>query len=148
MYPLSFIQHQEKPEAITMKTSMSIIFFFFVLVLPISAISLAFKSPVEACIRRNVAQSLSPSSNKSKPSPSDIIVDQFCREESRIVMYFLKLNGKFPPYYVNALCKIFVGDDKKVKEYVMQKWLKSSKKLINSLSCTSFSIKDGKPNLP
>ncbi|ESQ27767.1 hypothetical protein EUTSA_v10019436mg, partial [Eutrema salsugineum] len=95
------------------------------------------KSPVEACIRRNIAQSLSPSpSNKPKTSPFDM-EDELCRDETRIIMYFLKLNGKFPPYYVKALCNIFGDDEMKVKEYVTTKWLNHSKNLINSLTCAS-----------
>ncbi|WZZ00307.1 hypothetical protein YC2023_072635 [Brassica napus] len=60
-----------------------------------------------------------------------------CRDETRIIMFFLKMNGKFPTYYVEALCNIFGGDDKKVKNYVMMKWLDHSEKLINSLTCVS-----------
>lgn len=121
-----------------MKTSMNII-IFFVAFLSISAISLAKKSPVEACIRRNIAQSLSPSpSNNPKSSPFEAIEDNFCRDEGRIVMYFLKVNGKFPHYYVKALCNVFEDDDTKVKQYVLTKWLRHSKELIDSLSCTSL----------
>ena len=92
------------------------------------------KSPVEDCIRRKIAPSLSPS--PSHTSHFDVMKDQLCRDQTRIIM-FLKMNGKFPTYYVEALCNIFGGDDKKVKNYVMKKWLDHSEKLINSLTCVS-----------
>ncbi|KAL1216812.1 hypothetical protein V5N11_025303 [Cardamine amara subsp. amara] len=121
-----------------MKTSMSII-IFFVTFLSTSAISLAKKSPVEACIRRNIAQSLSPSpSNKSKFDRFEVIEDDVCRDEGRIIMYFLKMNGKFPHYYVKALCNVFGNDETKMKLYVITRWLNHSKKLIHSLSCPSL----------
>ncbi|EOA15422.1 hypothetical protein CARUB_v10007751mg [Capsella rubella] len=108
-----------------MKTSMSIIIIFFVAFLSITTISLAKMSNVEDCIRRNIAHVETPE-------------DMFCRDEGRIVMYFLKLNGTFPHYYVKALCNVFGNDDMKVKQYVLEKWLNLSKKLIDSLSCASL----------
>ncbi|WZZ00308.1 hypothetical protein YC2023_072636 [Brassica napus] len=93
------------------------------------------KSPVEDCIRRKIALSLSPS--PSHTFQFDVMKDQLCRDETRIIMFFLKMNGKFPTYYVEALCNIFGGDEKKVKNYIMKKWLDHSEKLINSLTCLS-----------
>lgn len=122
-----------------MKTSMSII-IFFVAVLSISTLSFAKKSPVEACIRRNIAQSLSlPPSSKPTTSDSEVS-DDVCRDEGRIIMYFLKLNGKFPPYYVKALCKVFGDDEENVKEYVTDKWLNHSEKLLDSLTCIKTNV--------
>ncbi|KAJ4884167.1 hypothetical protein Rs2_34260 [Raphanus sativus] len=115
-----------------MNTSMSTIVFFVVL-LSISAISLAKQSPLEDCIRRNIARSLSPpSSNK----PDFDVSDELCRDETRTIMYFLRLNGNFPPYYVETLCNVFGSDEKKVKGYVTTRWLNHSKKLLDSLTCT------------
>ncbi|ESQ27768.1 hypothetical protein EUTSA_v10019576mg, partial [Eutrema salsugineum] len=124
-----------------MKTSMKTI-SFLVVVLSISAISLAEKSPVEICIRRNIAQSLSPSpSNKPTITYSQFdLVDELCRDETRIIMYFLKLNGKFPTYYVKALCNVFGHDENLVREYVTEKWLNHSKKLMDSLTCITRNI--------
>ncbi|KAJ0248892.1 hypothetical protein HA466_0144710 [Hirschfeldia incana] len=93
------------------------------------------KSPVEDCIRRKMVRSLSPS--PSNTSHFDVMKDRLCKDETRIIMIFLKMNGKFPDYYVEALCNIFGDDDKKVKDYVMKKWLDHSEKLINSLTCVS-----------
>ncbi|CAH2037792.1 unnamed protein product [Thlaspi arvense] len=119
-----------------MKTSMNIIIFFAV-VLSISAFSSAKTSHVEACIRRNLAQSLSPSPSNEPETTHFEVAEEICGDETRIVMYFLKLNGKFPHYYVRALCNIFGDDEKDVKEYVIKKWLIHSENLINSLTCAS-----------
>ncbi|KAG2322146.1 hypothetical protein Bca52824_015359 [Brassica carinata] len=117
-----------------MNTSMSTIVFSFVVLLSISAISLAKQSPLEACIRKNIARSLSPPpSNK----PDFDVSDELCRDETRTIMIFLRLNGEFPPYYVEALCNVFGSDKKKVKEYVTTRWLNHSKKLLHSLTCTT-----------
>ncbi|CAN8234923.1 unnamed protein product [Cochlearia groenlandica] len=94
------------------------------------------ESPLEACIRRNIAQSLSPSSPLNKAETS-YLEEEYCKEEAKIVMYFLKVNGKFPSYYVEALCNVFVQEEEKVKEYVMKNWLDLSTELINTLSCAS-----------
>ncbi|CAH2067174.1 unnamed protein product [Thlaspi arvense] len=122
-----------------MKASMSIIIFFAV-VLCISAISLAKMSPEEACIRKNIGQSLSPSPSNETDTTHFEVADEICRDETRIIMYFLKLNGKFPPYYVRALCNVFGNDVNKLKEYVTKKWLNHSEKLINSLTCIRRNI--------
>ncbi|KAH0919316.1 hypothetical protein HID58_026976 [Brassica napus] len=186
-----------------MKTSMRTIVFFVVIV-SVSAISLAKQSPLEDCIRRNIVRSLSPPSKKNEssnfevsdklcrdesrtiilnhskkllnsltctrgttlvdkkksyvhkkkrrvalslsPSPSknnpdtshfDVMRDQLCRHETRVIMHFLEMNGKFPTYYVEALYNVFGGDEKKVKVYVIRKWLDHSKKLVDSLTCAS-----------
>ncbi|XP_010434315.1 PREDICTED: uncharacterized protein LOC104718292 [Camelina sativa] len=122
-----------------MKTSMSIVIIFFVTFLSIITISLAKQSPLEDCIRRNIARSLPPSPmNKPKTPPSDAMEDNICRDEGRIIVYYVKVNGKFPQYYVKALCNVFGDDDGKVKQYVLEKWLNHSKKLIDSLSCASL----------
>ncbi|KAJ4897527.1 hypothetical protein Rs2_24321 [Raphanus sativus] len=114
-----------------MKTSMSTIVFYLV-ILSISAISLAKQSPLEACIRKSIARSLSPPSKTS----SFEVSDELCRDETRAIMFFLKLNkGEFPTYYVQTLCKIFGHDEKKVKAYVTKTWLNHSKKLLDSLTC-------------
>ncbi|CAN7129238.1 unnamed protein product [Brassica rapa subsp. narinosa] len=41
--------------------------------------------------------------------------DQLCRDETRVIMYFLEMNGKFPTYYVEVLCNVFGDNEKKVK---------------------------------
>ncbi|RID55008.1 hypothetical protein BRARA_G02292 [Brassica rapa] len=128
-----------------MKTSMRTIVFFVVIV-SVSAISLAKQSPLEDCIRRNIVRSLSPPSKKNEssnfennPDTShfDVMRDQLCRHETRVIMHFLEMNGKFPTYYVEALYNVFGGDEKKVKVYVIRKWLDHSKKLVDSLTCAS-----------
>ncbi|RID58822.1 hypothetical protein BRARA_F02090, partial [Brassica rapa] len=96
-----------------MKTSKSSV-VFFVVILSISAISLAKQSSLEACIRSNIARSLSPPSKTSNFEVSD----ELCRDEARAIMYYLRLNKEFPPYYVQALCIIFGDDENKVKVYV------------------------------
>ncbi|KAL1220594.1 hypothetical protein V5N11_003302 [Cardamine amara subsp. amara] len=135
-----------------MKTSMSIIIFFvaFLSISSISSIPLAknpvvfyrTKDPVETCIKRNIAKSFPPppSTNTKISDAENIIIDSFCRDELRTVMYFLKANQRFPVYYVEALCDIFGWDEEKVKQYVIKNWLHHSKKLLNGLKCT-FSIK-------
>ncbi|CAN8276090.1 unnamed protein product [Cochlearia groenlandica] len=123
-----------------MKTSINTIFYFFVVILSISSISLAKKTNVESCIARNIAQSISLSPSPSIKPETFYSEDEYCREEARIIMYFLKLNGKFPSYYVEALCNVLGDDEKKVKEYVTKKWLNHSKKLINSLACIKTNI--------
>ena len=100
------------------------------------------KSYVEVCIRRNVALSLSPSpSINPNTSHFDVMRDQLCRDETRVIMYFLEMNGKFPTYYVEVLCNVFGDNEKKVKAYVkayvIRKWLDHSKKLVDSLTCAS-----------
>lgn len=55
-------------------------------------------------------------------------------------MYFLQVNGKFPPYYVEALCNVFGHDEETVKVYVITKCLDQSKKLIDSLACSSKTL--------
>ncbi|KAJ4873364.1 hypothetical protein Rs2_44969 [Raphanus sativus] len=129
-----------------MKTSMSTIVFLLV-VLSISAISLANQSPLEACIRKNISPSLSPPSNKPETSNFEVS-DELCKEETRNITSFLKLNGKFPPYYVKALCNVFGSDQKKVKAYITYKLLNRLKELLNSLTCvkrTMMVIKDKSP---
>lgn len=117
-----------------MKTSMSTVFFLAV-VLSISAISLANESPVEGCLRRIIAPALTPSPS-DKPTTSNLkLEDELCKDETRIVMFFLKLHGMFPRYYLKAMCNVFENDEKKVKDYVTTKWLDHSEKLLNSLSC-------------
>ncbi|CAA7043198.1 unnamed protein product [Microthlaspi erraticum] len=122
-----------------MKTSMSII-IFFVAVLSISTLSLAKKSPVEACIRRNIAESLSPSPSTNPITSDSELSDDVCRDEGRIITYFLKLNGTFPTYYVKALCKVFGDDEESVKQYVTDKWLNHSEKVLDSLTCITRNI--------
>ncbi|KAL0700594.1 hypothetical protein Bca4012_056716 [Brassica carinata] len=129
-----------------MKTSMSTIVFLLV-VLSISAISLANQSPLESCIRKNIAPALSPPSNKPETSNFEVS-DELCKEETRNITYFLKLNGKFPPYYVKALCNVFGSDQKKVKAYITSKLLNRLKKLLDSLTCakkTMMVIKNKSP---
>lgn len=117
-----------------MKTSVSTIVFFLV-ALSISAISLAKESPVEGCIRKNIGQAITPSPS-DKPTTSNLkLGDQLCKDETRIVMYFLKRKGKFPRYYLKAMCNVFGNDETKVKDYVSTKWLNHSEKLLSSLSC-------------
>ncbi|CAF2182166.1 unnamed protein product [Brassica napus] len=89
--------------------------------------------------KRRVALSLSPSPSKNNPDTShfDVMRDQLCRHETRVIMHFLEMNGKFPTYYVEALYNVFGGDEKKVKVYVIRKWLDHSKKLVDSLTCAS-----------
>ncbi|KAF3525969.1 hypothetical protein F2Q69_00050392 [Brassica cretica] len=47
----------------------------------------------------------------------NIMRDQLCRHETRVIMHFLEMNGKFPTFYVETLCNVFGGDEKKVKVY-------------------------------
>lgn len=108
---------------------------FFVVIVSVSAISLAKQSPLEDCIRRNIVRSLSPPSKKNESSNFEVS-EELCRDESRTIMYFLRLKRKFPPYYIEALCNVFGSDEKKVKEYVTTNCLNHSKKLLNSLTCT------------
>ncbi|KAL1212644.1 hypothetical protein V5N11_021204 [Cardamine amara subsp. amara] len=123
-----------------MKTSTSIIILFFVTFFAISVASMAGTiNPEEACIRRNIARSQPPTpSSSAEPMRSklDILVDQFCRDGSRAVMFFVRLKGKFPSHYVKALCNVFENDEKKVKNYVVERWMGCSK-LATALTCVS-----------
>ncbi|KAL0701690.1 hypothetical protein Bca4012_057812 [Brassica carinata] len=105
---------------------------FFLVVLSISAISLAKENPVETCIRGNITQAPTPS---DKPTYNLKLSDELCKDETRIVLYYLELNGRFPRYYLKAMCNVFENDETKVKDYVTAKWLDHSEKLLNSLSC-------------
>ncbi|KAJ0255755.1 hypothetical protein HA466_0088130 [Hirschfeldia incana] len=117
-----------------MKTSIGN-FVCFVVFLSITAISLAKESPVEGCMRRNIAQALTPSPS-DKPTTSNLnLTDELCKDETRIVRYFLELHGRFPRYYLKAMCSVFSNDETKVKDYVTSRWLDHSEKLLNSLSC-------------
>ncbi|EOA19301.1 hypothetical protein CARUB_v10002271mg [Capsella rubella] len=121
-----------------MKTSMSII-VFFVTFIAVSVASMAETiNPEEACIRQNIARSQPPSlSAESTERPKFyFLADQFCREASRVVMFYVRLNGKFPSYYVKTLCDVFGNDEKKVKEYVVTRWVGFSK-LASALTCVS-----------
>lgn len=88
-----------------MKTCMSIIILFFAMFFAISAASMPGTiNPEEACIRRNIVRSQAPSSSaEPKRSKLDILVDKLCRDESRVVMFYLRLKGKFPSHYVKAI---------------------------------------------
>lgn len=108
---------------------------FFVVVLSISAVSLAKESPVETCMRRTTTQSPTPSPSDKSTSPNLKLEDELCKDETRIVMYFLELNGRFPRYYLKAMCNVFGNDETKVKDYVTAKWLDHSEKLLSSLAC-------------
>ncbi|KAG7654742.1 hypothetical protein ISN44_As01g018890 [Arabidopsis suecica] len=115
-----------------MKSSMSIIVFLFVTIFTISASSL---NPEETCIQRNINRSQPPSSSlEPKTSKFDFLVDKLCRDMARAVMFSVRITGKFPSHYVKAMCNVFGNDEKKVKEYVVKKWLGGSK-LVSSLSC-------------
>ncbi|XP_010422559.1 PREDICTED: uncharacterized protein LOC104707825 [Camelina sativa] len=116
-----------------MKTSMSIVVvFFFVAFYAISAASL---NPEETCIRRNMDRSRPPSSSlEPNKSMFDSLRDTLCRDMGRAVMFYVRINGKFPSHYVKAMCNVFGNDEKKVKEYVMEKWLGGSK-LVSNISC-------------
>lgn len=116
-----------------MKTSMSIIVVFFIVTF--LAISAASLSPEETCIRRNINRSQAPSSSlEPKTSVFDSLVDKLCRDTGRAVMFYVRINGNFPSHYVKAMCNVFGDDEKKVKEYVLKKWLGGSK-LVSNLSC-------------
>ncbi|KAF3518567.1 hypothetical protein DY000_02062221, partial [Brassica cretica] len=96
---------------------------------------------------KNIARSLSPPSNKPETTNFEVS-DELCNKETRNILYFLKLNGKFPPYYVKALCNVFGSDGKKMKAYITLKWLNRLKKLLNSLTCvkrTTLVIKNKSP---
>lgn len=48
----------------------------------------------------------------------------------------MRITGKFPSQYVEAMCNVFGDDEKKVKEYVEKIWLGlGGPKLVSSLSC-------------
>ncbi|KAJ4894147.1 hypothetical protein Rs2_20941 [Raphanus sativus] len=101
------------------------------------------RSPVETCIRRNIPQSVSPSpSNNPITSHSNVTGAQLCRDETRFIIYFLKMNRKFPTYYVEALCNVLGDDEKEVKEYVIKRWLDHSKKFIATCHTVSHSQTD------
>ncbi|EOA36396.1 hypothetical protein CARUB_v10010836mg [Capsella rubella] len=116
-----------------MKTSMSMIIIFFVTFFAISASSL---NPEEDCIQRNIDRSQPPSLSLEPPKTSKVeaVVDKLCGDMARAVMFSVRITGKFPSHYVKSMCNVFGNDDKKVKEYVVKKWLGGSK-LASSLSC-------------
>ncbi|CAN6814782.1 unnamed protein product [Brassica oleracea var. botrytis] len=66
-----------------MKTSI----VFFVVILSISAISLAKQSSLEACIRSNIARSLSP---PSKTSNFEALCNIFGDDEKKVKVYVTK----------------------------------------------------------
>ncbi|CAL9233243.1 unnamed protein product [Arabidopsis halleri] len=117
-----------------MKTSMGIlVVVFFATFLAISAAPPL--NPQEACIRRNINRSQPPSSSlEHKTSIFDSLRDNLCRDMARAVMFYVRITGKFPAHYVKAMCNVFGNDEKKVKEYVMEKWLGGSK-LLSNVSC-------------
>ncbi|KAG7557848.1 hypothetical protein ISN44_As11g037910 [Arabidopsis suecica] len=118
-----------------MKTSMSIlVVVFFATFLAISAAPPL--NPQEACIRRNINRSQPPSSSLEHKTSSifDSLRDNLCRDMARAVMFYVRITGKFPAHYVKAMCNVFGNDEKKVKEYVMEKWLGGSK-LLSNVSC-------------
>ncbi|EOA22756.1 hypothetical protein CARUB_v10003468mg [Capsella rubella] len=114
-----------------MKPSMSIVVVvFFVTFQAISAFN-----PEETCIRRNIDRSQAPKSSLEPKTPMfDSLRDTFCRDMARAVMFYVRITGKLPSHYVKAMCNVFGNDEKKVKEYVMDKWLGGSK-LVSNLSC-------------
>ncbi|XP_010477030.1 PREDICTED: uncharacterized protein LOC104756187 [Camelina sativa] len=112
-----------------MKTSMSIIIVFFVTFLVISASSL---NPEETCIQRDIDRSQPPSFSLE---PKKSMMDTLCRDMARFVMFSVRITGKFPSRYVKAMCNVFGNDEKKVKEYVLKRWLGGSK-FVSSLSCS------------
>lgn len=129
----------KKTPTTSMKTSMITILVTFFAVLFVA--SMAGKiSPEEACIRRTLAlsQPQPPSSSGAEPKRTkfDYLADQFCRDTSRAVMFYVRLNRKFPSHYVKTLCKVFLNDQKKVMEYIVTRWIGSSK-LASSLTCVS-----------
>ncbi|XP_010495499.1 PREDICTED: uncharacterized protein LOC104772600 [Camelina sativa] len=121
-----------------MKTSMSIIVFFVTFIAVFVASMAETINREEDCIRRNIARSQQPSlsAEPTKRSTFYFLADQFCRKASRVIMFYVRLNGKFPSYYVKTLCNVFGNDDKKVKEYVVERWVEYSK-LASALTCVS-----------
>ncbi|WZZ61321.1 hypothetical protein YC2023_061428 [Brassica napus] len=90
---------------------------------------------VNAKQEKNIAApSLSPPSDKPETSNFEASNELF-RDETRDIMYYLKLNRNFPPYYVKALHNVFGSDEKNVKAHITSKWLHHLKKLVNSLTC-------------
>ncbi|CAA7055380.1 unnamed protein product [Microthlaspi erraticum] len=122
-----------------MKTSMIIFFVTFIAVLFVASVAGKI-SHEEACIRRNIARSQPqpPRSSSAKPKRSkfDYLADQFCNDTSRAIMFYVRMNRKFPSHYIKTLCKVFLNDQKKVKEYIVTRWIGSSK-LASGLTCVS-----------
>ncbi|KAG2271220.1 hypothetical protein Bca4012_073461 [Brassica carinata] len=94
------------------------------------------KSPVETCIRRNIAQSLSLLLLRILSLQLIQTSWETNYAETRLIN-FLKMNRKFPTYYIEALCNVLGDDEKEVKEYIIKRWLDHSKNLIDSLACTT-----------
>ncbi|ESQ32081.1 hypothetical protein EUTSA_v10005430mg [Eutrema salsugineum] len=121
-----------------MNTSMSTIIIFFMTFSVVFVAVMAEKiNPEEICIRRNIARSQPPSSSaEPKISKFDIFVDQYCRDTGRAIMFYVRVNRKFPSHYVKMLCNIYENDEKRVMDYILKRWLGFSK-LAYGLTCVS-----------
>ncbi|CAF1926607.1 BnaC05g14160D [Brassica napus] len=125
-------KQQEKTEAMKVSISIIVVLFFATFV----AISAAPSH--ETCIRRNIDRSQPPSSSLETKTASRFITlaEMICRDMARSVMFHVRITGKFPSQYVEAMCNVFGDDEKKVKEYVEKIWLGlGGPKLVSSLSC-------------
>ncbi|KAH0877788.1 hypothetical protein HID58_065182 [Brassica napus] len=126
------VKQQEKTEAMKVSISIIVVLFFATFV----AISAAPSH--ETCIRRNIDRSQPPSSSLETKTASRFITlaEMICRDMARSVMFHVRITGKFPSQYVEAMCNVFGDDEKKVKEYVEKIWLGlGGPKLVSSLSC-------------
>lgn len=111
---------------------------FFVTFFAVFVASMAGQmNPEETCVRRNIARSQPPSSPaEPKITNYEILANQICRDVGRAIMFYVRLNRKFPSHYVKTLCNVFENDEKKVNEYILQSWLGFSK-LVPGLTCVS-----------
>ncbi|XP_010537419.1 PREDICTED: uncharacterized protein LOC104812121 [Tarenaya hassleriana] len=122
-------------QSIMKASTIAIIFFFFSAFLAVSMAQPS--SPEETCIRRNLGRGLAPGpAGDFRRFKNGFPVDALCGDVARALWYFVRLNGKFPPHYVKAMCNVFGGDDGKVKAYVEKRWL-GHVELLHGFSCAS-----------
>ncbi|CDY26156.1 BnaA06g12610D [Brassica napus] len=126
------VKQQEKTEAMKVSISIIVVLFFA------TSVAISAAPSHETCIRRNIDRSQPPSSSLETKTASRFITlaEMICRDMARSVMFHVRITGKFPSQYVEAMCNVFGDDEKKVKEYVEKIWLGlGGPKLVSSLSC-------------